>query len=62
MGTQFYASGGPDGKVKVWKFDNLHYNETLTHMNSVVSIAFSQHGYLLAAGTSDGIVYVWSLQ
>lgn len=57
------ASGGVDGTVRVLSFDNPNYAEVLTHMNSVVSIAFSPYAGAgepyLAAGTSDGIIYIW---
>ena len=56
------ASGGDDGTVRILSFDNDNYAEVLTHMNRVVSITFSPYGgggRYLAAGTSDGVIYIW---
>lgn len=61
----FYVSGGNDGIVRVWSFNDYNYRETLTGVGKVTSIAFSNVGIspiLLAVGTSDGVIRIWRKQ
>jgi WD40 repeat protein len=55
-----FATGGPDGAVRVWDFDTL--KETLVcrgQAGAVNAVTFSADGRRLAAATSSGTVLIW---
>ena len=56
------ASGGADGKVKVWEVASGQEVRTLRgHTGWVYSVAFSPDGRLLASGSGDNTVKVWEV-
>lgn len=65
-GSDVVASGGGDDRAFVWQVGEDAYMETqgatfeLTgHTDSVIALAFSSDGTLLASGGMDGCVKVW---
>jgi RNA polymerase sigma factor (sigma-70 family) len=58
------ASGGDDGRVRVW--DPIRAEEVLTlrgpAARPVRAVAFSRGGDFLAAGNDDGAVFTWDLR
>jgi WD40 repeat protein len=56
------ASGGKDGKIKLW---NLATGELLTtlsgHSSAVESIAITPDGQILASGSADSTIKLWKL-
>ncbi|MFM7221192.1 MAG: WD40 repeat domain-containing protein [Nodosilinea sp.] len=56
------ASGGDDGKVKLWDVKNkTQTSEILGHDKPVMSVSFSPDGKLLASGSKDYTVRIWQL-
>jgi WD40 repeat protein/class 3 adenylate cyclase/tRNA A-37 threonylcarbamoyl transferase component Bud32 len=55
------ASGGHDGKIKLWDLATRHEAAVLTHGNVVRSLAWSPDGKVLATGASDGAVRLWEV-
>ncbi len=60
-GTVF-ASGGTDGKIRVWDLETGHELLSISaHDGLVLALAFSPDGKHLASGGSDAIVRLWEL-
>jgi len=57
---ELVASGGEDGKVKLWDAVTKQEVAALNHGASVYSIAFSPDGALLVSNSGDAI-HVWNL-
>ncbi|XP_073960552.1 uncharacterized protein [Choristoneura fumiferana] len=60
----FIATGGLDGLVKVWLFENnkLELVHTLEeHSMAVVSVAISKDGHTLASTSLDSSLIIWDL-
>src|SRR5262249_57267662 len=57
---RWLASGGEDATVKLWDLMTGREARTFSgHRNSVMSVAFSPDGELLAAGCLGRVVIVW---
>jgi len=57
---RWLASGGEDATVKLWDLTTGREVRTFSgHRNSVISVAFSPDGELLAAGCLGQVVIVW---
>ncbi|ELR99947.1 WD40 repeat domain-containing protein [Gloeocapsa sp. PCC 73106] len=55
-------SGGAEGKIKVWETSGDQALFILPDQGDrVLSLALSQNGNLLASGTLDGVIKIWSL-
>ncbi|MFN5513999.1 MAG: hypothetical protein ACK5CA_04410 [Cyanobacteriota bacterium] len=62
--NSFFATAGEDGKVKLWKFDDLNkpYLEFDTHQKKIQSIAFNpKNSNILLTGGEDGTVQLWNI-
>jgi WD40 repeat protein len=60
----FFATAGEDGKVKLWKSNNLNkpYLEFDTHQKSIQSIVFNpKNRNILLSGGKDGTVRLWDI-
>ncbi|MBN3885085.1 MAG: caspase family protein [Nostoc sp. JL34] len=60
----FFATAGKDGKVKLWKFNELTkpYLEFDTHQKNIQSIVFDpQNSNSLLTGGEDGTVRLWDI-
>ncbi|NEQ31289.1 MAG: protein kinase, partial [Leptolyngbya sp. SIO4C5] len=56
------ASGDAEGKVKLWDWQNDWRRRTLSaHKDTVMAIAFSPDGKLLATGGEDSAIAFWHL-
>lgn len=56
------ASGGDDGKVKLWDVKKKTQTSELSgHDKPVMSVSFSPDGKLLASGSKDWTVRIWQL-
>ncbi|WP_318699320.1 MULTISPECIES: WD40 repeat domain-containing protein [unclassified Roseofilum] len=54
------ASGGSDGKIKLWNLETGAKITTLTgHQKLVSSLSYSPDGKTLASGSSDGTIKLW---
>lgn len=61
--NDFFASGGADGLVYLWKIDELWAGPTIlkAHKGPVRTIAFSPKGAYLASGGNDTDIRLWSI-
>ncbi|KAI8819605.1 WD40-repeat-containing domain protein [Fimicolochytrium jonesii] len=73
---QFLASGGRDGKVRLWQISTKGGEETIedrelamgdsatakgsTGLNGISALEWAPSGALVAAGTVDGRIFVWT--
>ncbi|MBD2492114.1 caspase family protein [Aulosira sp. FACHB-615] len=60
----FFATAGEDGKVKLWKFDQLKmpFLEFDTHQKNIQSVVFDpQNSNSLLTGGEDGTVRLWDI-
>ena len=60
---KWWATGGIQGKVRVWKGEGqtLH-GIWQAHAHIVEALAFSPDGHLLASGATDGTIKIWNVQ
>ncbi|MDF5715200.1 MAG: WD40 repeat domain-containing protein [Rhizonema sp. NSF051] len=55
------ASGGFDGKIKLWDVSTWTVNHIIEeHFRGVCALAFSPDGKTLASGSSDSIIKLWN--
>jgi WD40 repeat protein len=56
------ASGGMDNRIRFWNVAANRPEGTLGGpLNTVLSIAFSPDGRMLASGDGDGVVKLWGM-
>ncbi|KAL1918739.1 uncharacterized protein VTP21DRAFT_2761 [Calcarisporiella thermophila] len=58
---EYVASGGMDGKVRLWKVSNGEFINSVEGPDEVVWIQWHPRGYVLLAGSSDGTVWMWQM-
>ncbi|MFT7818206.1 periodic tryptophan protein 2 homolog [Arapaima gigas] len=59
---QYIATGGNDGKVKVWNTNSSLCFVTFTeHTSSVTSVAFTSRGFVVVSASLDGTVRAFDL-
>nr|XP_023648696.1 periodic tryptophan protein 2 homolog [Paramormyrops kingsleyae] len=59
---QYIATGGDDGKVKVWNTTSgLCFVTFLEHTSSVTSVTFSPRGFVIVSASLDGSVRAFDL-
>jgi WD40 repeat protein len=52
---------GDDSTARLWEFPSLQEKARLQHRNSVLTVALSSDGRLLATGSRDGTAHIWSV-
>ncbi len=54
------ASGGADGKIRVWDFKKTRTPRTLpSHAGDIEALAFSPDGQHIASAGDDGLIRIW---
>ncbi|GBC02923.1 hypothetical protein RclHR1_00490009 [Rhizophagus clarus] len=56
---QYVASGGMDGKVKVWKVENRELILSLEGPDEIVWLDWHPKGNILLAGANDSTIWMW---
>ncbi|CAG8592719.1 15045_t:CDS:10 [Rhizophagus irregularis] len=58
---QYVASGGMDGKVKVWKVENREFILSLEGPDEIVWLDWHPKGNILLAGANDSTIWMWQV-
>ncbi|CAB4412909.1 unnamed protein product [Rhizophagus irregularis] len=58
---QYVASGGMDGKVKVWKVENRELILSLEGPDEIVWLDWHPKGNILLAGANDSTIWMWQV-
>ncbi|XP_059061550.1 superkiller complex protein 8-like [Achroia grisella] len=64
IAKDFIVTGGLDGLVKIWLFNNNKLNlvhNLVGHSMAVVSVAVSPDGYTIASSSLDSSIIIWDL-
>jgi WD40 repeat protein len=57
------ASGGEDGKIKLWRVETGELIKTLVgHSRTVHSVTFDPSGDVLASGSTDSVIKLWNVR